>query len=65
VRNLTIQIDIDALSRGLSEVERGVNQAIARMQLSGIPLVDGIAHTLTGEHGQHIGHWSVEPKDIS
>lgn len=61
MRLLTIQIDLDKAEMGLCELEPTLNRMLATMRLRGIPLVDGIAHTLKGNTGQHLGYWSVQP----
>lgn len=61
MRLVTIQIDLDKLELGLSELEPTLNRMLATIRLRGVPLVDGIAHTLKGERGQHLGYWSIQP----
>lgn len=64
MRLLTIQIDLDALPTGIVEIEPTLNRMMATLRLRGIPLVDGMAHTLSGSTGKHAGYFSVQPNKL-
>lgn len=59
MRLLTVQIDLDKATP--VELEPALNQMLAMLRLRGIPLVDGVGHTLRGNTGQHVGYWSIQP----
>lgn len=64
MRLLTIQIDLDNMPNGSADIEPALNRALAHLRLRGIPLMDGIAHTIKTDTGRSLGYWSVQPRKL-